>query len=160
MQPTQADKPLEALDQIAPNGDELIVPLYAEGVTVSRRRVAKSVVCVATVTHHRDHLINEALTYERIEIERVPIGQYVDAAPPVREEGDLTIMPVVEEVVIVERKLLLREEVHIRRVRTTEQHIETVQIREQEAVVTRTLAREPDVPASLPNPPPLTLETE
>ena len=49
-------------------------------------------------------------------------------------------MPVVEEVVVVERKLLLREEVHIRRVRATKQHVETVQLRQQEAVVTRTPA--------------------
>jgi hypothetical protein len=38
---------------------------------------------------------------------------------------------------VVERRLLLREEVHIRRVRTTERHVETVRLREQDAVVTR-----------------------
>jgi stress response protein YsnF len=57
--------------------------------------------------------------------------------PAVRTEGDLTILPVVEEVVIVERKLLLREEVHIRRIQTTAKHVETVQLREQDAIVTR-----------------------
>lgn len=47
-------------------------------------------------------------------------------------------MPVVEEVLVVERRLWLKEEVHNRRIRTTEQHHETVQLREQEAVITRT----------------------
>ena len=114
--------------------------MYAEDISVSRRRVETSVVRVAVITHRRDHLVDESLSHERVEIEHVPVGRYVDAVPPVREEGDLTIMPVVEEVVVVERKLLLREEVHIRRVRATEQHVETVQLRQQEAVVTRTPA--------------------
>ena len=58
-------------------------------------------------------------------------------------------MPVVEEVVVVERRLLLAEEIHVRRVRTTRQHVETVQLRRQEALVTRTKAGGPqmdDVP--------------
>ena len=142
MQPTKAEGPSAACDRLTPNGEELVVPLYAEDVAVSRRRVDTSIVRVATVTHHRDHLVAESLTHERVEIEHVPVGRYVDAVPPVREEGDVTIMPVVEEVVVMERKLLLREEVHIRRIRSTEQHRETVQLRQQEAVVTRTPASE------------------
>jgi stress response protein YsnF len=43
----------------------------------------------------------------------------------------------VEEVLVVERRLVLKEEVHIRRVRTTERHKEMVMLRYQEAVVTR-----------------------
>ena len=148
MQPTKAEAFSAARDQLASKGDALVVPLYAEDVAVSRRQVETSVVRVATVTHSRDHLIKEALTHERVEIEHVPVGRYVDAVPPIREEGDLTIMPIVEEVVVVERKLLLREEVHIRRVRSTEQHVETVQLRRQEAVVTRTPASKAGTPAS------------
>ena len=68
-------------------------------------------------------------------------------------------MPVVEEVVVVERRLLLREEVHIRRVRKAEQHTETVQLRVQDAVVTRTPAgRQSTTASSVENTTP-TLET-
>jgi len=116
---------------------ELIIPLYVEDVAVSRRKVERSVVRVAMVTHSREHLIDEDLTRERVEVERVPIGRYVETVPAVRTEGSLTILPVVEEVVVVERRLLLREEVHIRRIHTTEKHVETVQLREQDAIVTR-----------------------
>ena len=131
-----------AYDQLPSSEAELIVPLHVEEATVARRKVTTSVVRVATITTTRDQLIDEPVTHERVEVERVPIGQYVDAVPPVREEGDLTVMPVVEEVIVVERRLLLREEVHIRRVRTTERHVETVQLREQEAVITRHPASE------------------
>ena len=44
---------------------------------------------------------------------------------------------IVEEVLVVERRLLLKEEVHVRRVRSTERHQESVTLRHQEAVVTR-----------------------
>lgn len=90
-----------------------------------------------TVTHTRDRLIDEELAHERVEVERVPIGRMVTTAPPVREEGDTTIIPVVKEIVVVERRLMLTEEVRVRRVRVAVRHVETVPVREQEAVVTR-----------------------
>ena len=104
------------------------------------RRKMHSTVRVATVTHEHEQLVDEALTHERVEIEHVPVGRAVDAVPPVREEGDTTIFPVMEEVVVVERRLVLKEEIRIRRLRSTERHQETVVLRTQDAVVTRTEA--------------------
>jgi uncharacterized protein (TIGR02271 family) len=116
---------------------EQILPLYTEEISISRRKIEKAVIRVATITQTREELIDEQLTHERVEIERVPIGRMIDAAPPVRDEGDTTIIPVVEEVIVVERRLVLKEEVRLRRVRVTEQHLEKVVVREQDAVITR-----------------------
>ena len=57
--------------------------------------------------------------------------------PAIRQEGDVTIVPVVEEIVVVERRLMLKEELHVRRVRSTHRHEETVTLRYQEAEVVR-----------------------
>jgi len=92
---------------------------------------------VATITREHEQLIDELLTSERFEIERVPVGRTIESVPPVRTEGDLTIMPVVEEILVVERRLVLKEEIRIRRVRHTERHQETVTLRTQDAVITR-----------------------
>ncbi len=116
---------------------EIVVPLAREDVTVTRHKVETAVVSVATVTRTHDAVVDEALTHERVEIERLPIGQFIDKAPPVREEGNTTIISIVEEVLVVEKRLVLKEEVHLRRVRITERHQETVALREQEAVITR-----------------------
>jgi stress response protein YsnF len=89
------------------------------------------------VTGTREQLIDEELTQVRVEIDRVPIDRAVDVVPPIRQEGDITIIPVVEEIVVVERRLVVKEEVRVRRVSTKEQHQETVVLRQQEAVVTR-----------------------
>ena len=115
---------------------EAVLRLHAEEVSVARRTVQGRVqVHVHTVT--REHAVDEALTHERVEIERVAIGRPVDAIPPDRQEGDTIVISVVEEVVVIHRQLVLREEVRMRRVRVTEQHRETVSLRVQEAVVER-----------------------
>ena len=117
--------------------DESTLTLHTEDVSVSRREVHGDTVQVRTVTRQREHLVDENLTHERVEIERVAIGRQVHAVPPVRQEGDTTIMSIVEEIVVVERRLILKEEVRIRRHRVTEHHRESVMVREQDAVVTR-----------------------
>ena len=117
--------------------ETLTLALHAEEIAVDRRSVSEGTVRVATVTREREHLVDEPLTQNRVEVERVAIGRAIDTMPPVREEGDTTIIPIVEEVIVVERRLVLKEEIHVRRVRVTERHHEVVMVREQEAVITR-----------------------
>lgn len=124
-------------DRLEAVGDVQVLPLYAEQVAISKR-VRKTRVQVARTTRTREAVVEEDLAHEQVVVERVAIGRVVDAVPDVRQEGDVTILPVMEEIVVVERRLILKEEVHIRRVRTTERHVETVTLREQEAAVTRT----------------------
>jgi stress response protein YsnF len=78
-----------------------------------------------------------------VEVERVPIGRVIDAVPAVKDEGDLLVVPVVEETVVVERRLVLKEELHIRRVHTTERYRDTLKLRYQTAEVTRIPAQKP-----------------
>jgi uncharacterized protein (TIGR02271 family) len=111
--------------------------LLAEELSVAKQVRETGRVRVATETHEREALVDEDLARECIEIEKVPVGRRIDRVPDVRREGDITIVPVVEEVLHVERQLMLKEEVRIRRVRTTERHQEKVTLRHQEAVVTR-----------------------
>src|SRR5512133_1315348 len=116
---------------------DLRIPLHVEEISVSRREIKKADVQIALITGTREQLIDEELTRVRAEIQRVPIDRTVEAVPPIRQEGDITIIPVVEEVIVVERRLVLKEEVRVRRVSTKGQHQETVVLRRQEAVITR-----------------------
>jgi stress response protein YsnF len=63
--------------------------------------------------------------------------------PPTREEGDTTILSVVEEIIVIERRLFLKEEVHIRRVHVAERHQETEVVREQSVEIFRVEADSP-----------------
>ena len=129
-----------------PDTGEPTFLLHAEDFTVARRSVAGDTVRVETTTRTRDHHIDEPLLHTRVQVQRVPIGRTVTAVPPVREEGETTILPVVE------RRLVLKEEVHVRRVQVAEHHTETVTTREQTAEICRT---KPDSPKSENNRPPL-----
>lgn len=114
-----------------------VLPLHKEDVAVSKR-IRKTLVRAARVTTTRDAVVEEDLHHDHVVVERVAVGRIVDAVPPVRQQGDVTILSVVEEIVVVERRLVLKEEVHLRRVQTTERHVETVTLRQQSVAVTRT----------------------
>jgi uncharacterized protein (TIGR02271 family) len=111
--------------------------LYAEELDVGKRQIVTGRVEVSAVTREHEKLIDELLGRERVEIETVPIGKYIDAMPAIRNEGDTIVIPVVEETLAIQRQLRLKEEVRVRRVRDEERYREAVTLRNQEAVVTR-----------------------
>jgi uncharacterized protein (TIGR02271 family) len=117
--------------------DRDTLPLWEESVSFDRERVETGRVRVRTLTREFDEAVETPLTRETVEVERVPIGREIEAIPPRRQEGDVIIVPVVEEQIVVQRKLVLKEEIHVRIVRSTEQHREIVRLRRQEAVVER-----------------------
>lgn len=117
---------------------ELAVQLLAEEVVVAKRENFGETVRVTTSTRHHEHLIDEELVHQRVEIDRIAVGRQVDSVPPVRQDGDTTIISVVEETIVVERRLILKEEIRIRRLRVAEHHHEAVMLRDQEATITRT----------------------
>ena len=104
---------------------------------MTRRVVPGDVVRVSTVTEQREQVIDEPVTRERVEVERVAIGRDIETVPEIVQDGDVTIIPVVEEIIVVQRRLRLKEELHVRRVREASTHHEVVVLREQKAVVTR-----------------------
>jgi uncharacterized protein (TIGR02271 family) len=116
---------------------ETVIPLFQEELSVSKRVVPTSRVQVSRVTHNHEQLVDELLDHEHVEVERVAIDKPIDRMPSVREEGDCLIFPVVEEVLSIQRVLVLKEEVRIRRVKGTERYQERVTLRTQEAVVNR-----------------------
>jgi stress response protein YsnF len=116
---------------------EASVPLHAEEVSVTRREVAGDTLRIRTVTREQDHHIDESLTHTRVEIERVPVGRPIERVPAIREEGDTTVLAVVEEIIVVERRLFLKEEVRIKRVEVADRHQETVTARQQDVVISR-----------------------
>jgi len=117
--------------------DQVVIPLLAEEVSVGKRQVATGRVKVSTVTHSREEQIEQLLESDRVEVERVPMGQVVPRIPEVRTEGDTTIIPVVEETIVLQRQLVLKEEVRVRRIHETQNYRENVVLRQQEAVITR-----------------------
>lgn len=139
--PTKGDDQFQnedkARSEVERRRDPATVRLLAEDLSVTKETRETGRVRVSTHTREREALIDEDLARERVEIETIPIARRIDAIPQIRQEGDTTIIPVVEERLVVDRQLILKEEVRVRRVHTTERHQEKVALRAQEAVVTR-----------------------
>ena len=111
-------------------------------VTVERREAGGVRVRVTTQPVEEQLLVD--LASETVEVTRHPKGHEIDAIPEPREEGDLLIVPVVEERAVVVTKLFLTEEIHIRRNRTTETVAVPVSLRRQHAVVEQLDSGQPD----------------
>lgn len=106
--------------------EEEIVPLVEERVRIDKRVREGRSVTVRTRPVTETVVLSEPVVREHVAVERVPIDRVVQEMPAIREEGDLTIIPVVEERVRVIVELVLREEVHLRR--TREERIETLEV--------------------------------
>ena len=123
----------------APLG-EVVIPLAEETVTVAKREVETGRVQVALTTEMQTVIARETLRGRRVEVERVPVGRTLaegEAPPRSREEGDTLVVPVFEEVAVVVKRLVLREEVRLHFVPTETPFEETVEVRRQRAAVER-----------------------
>jgi len=115
----------------------LVVPVMVEELDVQKRQVTTGRVRISKVVHEREELIDEPLLREEVVIERVAINRFVDAAIPIRYEGDTMIVSLLEEVPVVEKRLMLKEELRITRRRTEARKPVPVTLRSEEATVER-----------------------
>lgn len=70
--------------------------------------------------------VNGPLFRDSYEVEHRSIERLLDEPVSERHEGDVLILPVIEEVLVVEKKYLLKEEIHIRKRREEVSDIRTV----------------------------------
>jgi uncharacterized protein (TIGR02271 family) len=117
--------------------DDHKLTLLAEELSVGKESVETGRLRVSKQTHTREVAVDESLLRESAEIETIPIGRRIFEMPSVRHEGETIVVPIVEEILHTERRLILKEEVRITRRKTTEQIHDRVTLRYQEAVVTR-----------------------
>ena len=117
---------------------------------VRKERVVTETVRLRKRVREEEEVLDVPVQTEAIEVERVPVGRWLDAPAEVRREGDTTVHPVVEEVLVVEKRLRLVEEVRVTRRQGTRRVRERVGLRREEVVVERDAAapggadRDPD----------------
>jgi uncharacterized protein (TIGR02271 family) len=118
--------------------DEKIIPVVEERLEVGRR-----VVDTGRTLHVRKRVreqtveVREPLTSETVDTERVPVGRVLDAPIGVREEGDVLIVPIIEERLVVRKELVLVEEVRITRRRQVHEHVQQATLKRDHVVVER-----------------------
>ena len=120
--------------------DPIKVPVVQEEALVEKRVVdtGRGVRIHKIVAEHPSQ-IDETLMHDEVQVSHVPIDRIValDQAPATRYEGDTLVVPVLEEVLVVERRLRIKEELRITRTRREARHAETVTLRQEQVSVER-----------------------
>lgn len=114
-----------------------VVPVVEEAVQVGKRTVSRSAVQVSKIVTEREETIDATSLEEEVFIERVERNVWLDAPVQPRYEGDAYVVPVMEEVTVVEKRLVLREELYIRKREVRKPATRKVWLRSEEVVVER-----------------------
>lgn len=116
---------------------ETVAPVVEEVAIAEKQEVVTGRVRVRTITDTVEELAHAELQQEDVEVTRVPVDKILVTTPGIRTDGDVTIIPVVEEVLVVEKRSVLKEELHTRRPTATKAVEVLVTPRKQRAIVER-----------------------
>ena len=135
-------------DNRSEQGDRLsdqvaAIPLVEERLSIAKREVESGRVRIRVTVEEREETVTEHLSRDDLQIERVPRNVRLTEVPHVRLEGSTTIVPVVEEVLVVEKALVLVEEIHICRRSVSEPTQIPVTLRSEQASIERESVDQP-----------------
>lgn len=141
-------------NELPASDDTNTVPVLEERLNLRTREVETGRVRVKLRTETEDTQLHADLRSEAVEVERIAIGRELtegEAPPQPREEeeGRVLIIPVLEEVLVVEKRLVLREELRLRRTSNSRPVDVPVTLRRQQAEVER-LPPNPETTAGKP----------
>ena len=113
------------------------ISVIEEKLSIEKRLVFDGRVEVRSHTDNVKKQLKASISRERVDVQRVPFDVVVDVAPQVRVEGDLMIVPVLEERLVVVKRLFLVEEIHIRKTTSSETERVDAVLRKQRVTVER-----------------------
>lgn len=120
-------KPLNSEENLTENfsypprseSEEQVIPLIKEELNISKKLESEKLFFHKEVVTE-DVRIPVELLREDITVEHIPKNIEVEEIPRIQISDDLTIIPVFEEVAVVVKKLILVEEIHIRKNKSSE----------------------------------------
>jgi uncharacterized protein (TIGR02271 family) len=128
-QPRQETDSLPA-DQSA--RQETVIPVIEEQLHIEKKVSKTGTVRISKQVTEHEQTVNIPLLDEEIQVERVTVNQWVDSPPPaLRYEGETMIIPIVKEVAVVEKRLMLVEELHIVKRQNQKQETRQVTLRKE-----------------------------
>ena len=113
------------------------IPVFEEALRVDKTVSETDRLLIRTSVQERTEYVDLELHSGEAIIQRVPVDRVVEATPDIRQEGDTIIVPIVEEIMVVEKRLLLKEEIHIRRNEIVQHIRQPVRLRSEEVSLER-----------------------
>jgi stress response protein YsnF len=133
----QRGQGVERVEKETKPRNSVAIPVVRETIRVGKRVREVGKTAVRVRPRQKQQIVDVPVAREEVHVARVRVNRFVDAPPPVRQEGDVTIVSVVEEVVVVQKRLRVKEELHITKRRGTRRHREMVTLREEQAEILR-----------------------
>lgn len=134
----QPKEPKQSSGEKLKAGESVSLPVIEEQLKVDKEIVETGKVHISKKVHEEEEMIDLPGSREELDIERVAINQYVEEAPPaIRHEGDKMIIPVLREVAVVEKRLVLVEELHVTKRQVKTEDRQSVSLRKEEINVDR-----------------------
>lgn len=116
-----------------------VIPVIEEHVTISKEVVETGKVHIRKRVTEEEATVNLPLIQEGYQVERRPGSkELLKEHPPIRHEGGNMIIPVVREVLIVEKRYEVTEELHVIKTRTEVPHLQQVTLLKETVDVKRT----------------------
>jgi uncharacterized protein (TIGR02271 family) len=122
---------------MVPKDEKTIIPVAREELVVGKRTIERGRVRVTKRVQQREETVEQQLSHDEVEVERVAVNQVVESPPQSRYEGDVLVIPVVEEVLVVRKQLLLKEELRVMKRAVPSTHKERVVLRAEQVEVER-----------------------
>ncbi|WP_242154466.1 YsnF/AvaK domain-containing protein [Sphingomonas sp. BAUL-RG-20F-R05-02] len=105
---------------MVPDDNRRTIPLYEEQLEIDKVQTVTDRVQVSTHVDEHTVLLEDTVERGNLTIERIAVDRAVTEAPEPRQEGDTLIVSLVEERLVVEKRLFVIEELRITRTSTTE----------------------------------------
>ena len=102
--------------------EEIRIPVVEERLQVDVRQGEVGEIRLQKHVERYEGMLERPLVRDDVTIERVLVERLVDKPEEPHYEGDVWVIPVLEEVLVVQKRLRVKEELRIRRRQVTEHH--------------------------------------
>ncbi len=148
--------PIPAVKGERVEADKIVVPLVDEHLEVRKHWVQSGEVVVRRSVQTSQQTIPVELQYEEVQVDRVPVNRPLAEGEQTQPwwDGEVMVVPVIEEEIVVSKRLVVREEVRISKRKSVRQETVSNSIRNQQVYIDTTGSLRPraDDPSPLNNP--------
>ena len=114
-----------------------VIPVIEEHVVIDKKIVESGIVKIVKTVSEEEKNVDVPVLSEEVEVQRVAVDKFVDEVPQIRYEGDIMIIPVVQEEVVIEKRLKLVEELHVIKRKKETKEFHSVTLKKEDVIINR-----------------------
>lgn len=126
-------------NQSLSDAGKIVIPVIEEQVVVGKKVIETGKVQISKVVYEDVERYAVPFIEEHVSVERIAKNEIVDTLPPaIRYEDDVMVISVLKEVAVVEKRVMLVEELRVTKSKTERTEAHDITLRKEEVKVTNT----------------------